>query len=692
MRFHHTRATLAGGMSQGSWSLEVDAEGLGWLTCDTPGASTNVLCAASLRDLSACLTQIAVLRPSGLVIRSAKPSGFIAGADINEFLAIRSPEEGFELVRAGQSVLKQLEDLPCPTLAALHGFALGGGLELALACSYRIGSDDAALSLGLPEVMLGIHPGFGGTVRCVQLIGVRPALEMMLKGRPLRGARALELGLIDELVPPADLAARAKALLARRPPKKTAPFVDKLMQLGAVRPFIARQTVAALRHSVSREHYPAPYAIVDLWQRHGAAGEEAYVAEARSISELMCTQTSRNLVRVFLLQDRLKSLGNQSHAEFKHLHVIGAGVMGGDIAAWAALRGMTVSLQDRSAELIQPAMDRAKAFFQKRLKDPAAAADALTRLKPDVSGEGVSGADVIIEAIIENVEAKQALYAQIEPKLKPAAILATNTSSIKIETLCSKLADPSCLVGIHFFNPVAQLQLVEVVQGAATRPEVVQDALRFTRKLDKLPLPCKSAPGFVVNRILTPYVNEAFYALEAGIPAALIDRVAVKFGMPLGPIELTDVVGLDVSLHVGGVLASAFKRKVPQVLVSLVEQRKLGRKSGVGFYHWRDGKAQKDDIGQFVVPADLEDRLILPMLNEAVACLREGIIEDADLLDAGLVFATGFAPFRGGPLQYAKERGIADITQRLDELSERYGERFRADPGWDLLTVKNSPL
>jgi 3-hydroxyacyl-CoA dehydrogenase/enoyl-CoA hydratase/3-hydroxybutyryl-CoA epimerase len=665
-----------------NWTLDLDADRMAWLTCDMAGASTNVLSGDMVRELAAKLEEIAALRPLGMVVRSGKRNGFIAGADIKEFLSIRTPAQGYELVRAGQSVLQQLADLPFPSVAALHGFALGGGLELALACTYRVGADDAALSLGLPEVLLGIHPGFGGTVRSVQLIGVRPALELMLKGRPFRGARALSLGLLDELVPPAELATRAKSLALSRPPKRAAPFVEKLMNLSAVRPFVARQTAAVLKHSVRRGHYPAPYAIVDLWQRYGAAGAAAYEAEARSISELMCTPSSRNLVRVFLLQDRLKSLGGGSNADAKHLHVVGAGVMGGDIAAWSAFRGMTVTLQDRSEELIQPALTRAKAFFEKRLKEPALAAEAMSRLKMDVKGDGASDADVVIEAIFENIEAKQALYAELEPKLKPAAVLATNTSSIKIESLCRKLADPGRLVGIHFFNPVAQLQLVEVVQGTSTRPQVVQDALKFTRKLDKLPLPCKSAPGFVVNRILTPYVNEAFFALEAGIPAVVIDRAAVQFGMPLGPIELTDVVGLDVSLHVGRVLGEALHREVPQILVKLVEQKKLGRKSGEGFYRWQDGKAQKKEPQSSTVPPDLEDRLILPLLNEAVACLREGTVQDADLLDAGAVFATGFAPFRGGPLQYAKDRGITNVTQRLNELADRYGERFRPDAGW----------
>jgi 3-hydroxyacyl-CoA dehydrogenase / enoyl-CoA hydratase / 3-hydroxybutyryl-CoA epimerase len=665
-----------------SWSVEIDADRVAWLTLDTPGTSTNVLSAAVLRDLAAQLADIAAKPPAGVAIRSAKPNGFIAGADIKEFVQISTPEQGYELVRAGQKVLQTLEDLPCPSVAVLHGFVLGGGLELALACSYRVAADEAALSCGFPEVLLGIHPGFGGTVRSVQLIGVRPALDLMLKGRPCKGPRALELGLIDELVPAPALLERAKARLLRAPAKASAPFADKLLNLGLARPFVARQAASVLRQSVRREHYPAPYAILDLWQRHGAAGAASYEAEARSISALMCTPTSRNLVRVFMLQDRLKNLGGKSAADFRRVHVIGAGLMGGDIAAWSAYRGMSVTLQDRSPELIQPAMERARKFFDKRLKEPAAAAAAFARMRMDVNGDGVADADVVIEAIFENVEAKRALYADLEPKLKPDAIFATNTSSIMIETLCERLRDPGRLVGIHFFNPVAQLQLVEIVRGAGTRAQIVQGAQQFTRRLDKLPLPCKSSPGFVVNRVLTPYVNEALFALEGGIPAAVIDRVCEAFGMPVGPIELTDMVGLDVSLNVGRVLAGALERHVPDVLIKLVEQKKLGRKSGEGFYVWRDGKPVKAESPQFPVPEDLEDRLVLPMLNEAVACLREGVIDDADLLDAGAIFATGFAPFRGGPLHYARARGVANVTARLAELARRHGERFRPDPGW----------
>ncbi|MFI4889647.1 MAG: 3-hydroxyacyl-CoA dehydrogenase NAD-binding domain-containing protein [Steroidobacterales bacterium] len=668
-----------------NWISETDADGVAWLTFDTADSPVNVLSRAALQELSACLTQIEQQRPRALVLRSAKASGFIAGADIKEFTTMRNSEEGLASVLAGQAVLDQLARLPFPSVAAIQGFALGGGLELALACTYRVGADDGKLSLGLPEVQLGLHPGFGGTVRSVRLIGVRPAMDLMLKGKPFNAARARSTGLVDLLVPAAELLPRAKALGVQAPRRRTAPAMEQLLNLGILRPFIARQLTAALRAKVIREHYPAPYAIVDLWRRYGASGEASFAAEAQSIAALMGSPTTRNLIRVFMLQDRLKGLGGKSDLEFRHVHVIGAGVMGGDIAAWSAMRGMTVTLQDRSAELIAPAIDRARTLFEKRSRDPAAAAATLARLSMDVEGRGAAQADVVIEAIYENAEAKRALYAELEPRLKPAAIFATNTSSLTLESLSSGLRDPGRLVGIHFFNPVAQMQLVEIVQGEQTHPQVAQSAASFVRKLDKLPLPCRSAPGFVVNRILMPYINEAIFALEEGIAADTIDAAGKQFGMPMGPIELADVVGLDVCLHVGNVLAAAFGRRAPQILVKLVADKQLGRKSGQGFYTWRDGKPVRVRRDMRAVPADLEDRLMLPMLNEAVACLRERVIADADLLDAGAIFATGFAPFRGGPLQYARSRGIDAICERLTALAALYGERFQPDPGWQQL-------
>ena len=667
-----------------AWKMERDAEGIVWLTLDKPGTSTNVLGRAILEELGGLVEPLAANPPKGVVIRSGKPNGFVAGADIKEFTTFKSATDAYALIRAGQLVFDRLELLPCPTVAAIHGFALGGGLELALACRYRVAVRDDRLSLGLPEVQLGIHPGFGGTVRSVRLIGMTAAMEMMLTGRPVRVDKALRLGLVDKLVTAADLESGARELINKKPPTHMPPFKEQVLSWPIVRSFVQNALVAKTASKVKREHYPAPYAIIDLWVQHGARGAAAYESEARSIAHLFTTETARNLIRVFTLQDRLKAMGGKSALPVNHVHVVGAGVMGGDIAAWCALRGMTVTLQDRALEFIEPAIKRAHELFDKRVKDPGQKADARKRIQPDVAGAGVDDADVVIEAIFEDLGAKQALYASLEPRMKPTALLATNTSSITLEPLAAKLANPSRLVGLHFFNPVAQMPLIEIVSGAQTDPAVAQAAVAFARRLDKLPVPCRSAPGFIVNRVLMPYLQEAMRAAQEGVALPVIDKVAVDFGMPMGPVELADVVGLNVAQDVGKIIAAELGREAPNLtqLDELVAQKKLGRKTGAGFYEWKDGKAIKPPSGAVAAPADLIDRLILVLVNECVATLREGVASEADFVDAAVIFGTGFAPFRGGPLAYARSRGIPEVVARLTELAERYGSRFRPDEGW----------
>jgi 3-hydroxyacyl-CoA dehydrogenase / enoyl-CoA hydratase / 3-hydroxybutyryl-CoA epimerase len=672
----------------GSWTLERDADGIAWLTIDKPATSANVLSGSVLAELDGLIARLEQQPPRGAVLLSAKKSGFVAGADIKEFTGLTDEASGYELIRRGQQVMDRLAAQAYPTVAAIHGFALGGGLELALACRYRVAVGDERLSLGLPEVLLGIHPGFGGTVRSVRVAGVRTAMQMMLTGKPLRAQQALRAGLVDRLVPEAELRNAARQLVLHPPVPRRAPLGERLLSAAPVRPFVKGSLIAQVAARAPREHYPAPYAIIDLWSRYGARGAAAFEAEARSIAHLFTTETSRNLVRVFMLQDALKSAGGKSGADIKNVHVVGAGVMGGDIAAWSALRGFNVTLEDRAQEYIEPALRRAQELFDKRLRDPAKNADARARLRADVAGEGVAGADLVIEAIFENLAAKQELYARLEPRMKPAALLATNTSSIMLEALSSALARPERLVGLHFFNPVAQMPLIEIVHSARTEPAVVQAATGFARRLDKLPVPCRSAPGFMVNRVLTPYLFEAMLAAQEGTPLAVIDRCAVSFGMPMGPIELIDVVGLDVAAHVGEIIAQELKRPVTQIarLNELLAAKKLGRKSGEGFYRWQDGKAIKPAADAGAAPPDLTDRLILVMVNECVACLRERVVETADLVDAAVLFGTGFAPFRGGPLTYARARGVPAVAARLRELAARHGQRFRPDEGWATLT------
>lgn len=668
------------------WSYRIDDDRIAWLTIDRKDAAANTLGREVVAELPPLLREIAAEKPKGLVIRSGKASGFIAGADIKEFTTLTGPEDALALIQQGQEAFLELERLPFPTVAAIHGFALGGGLELALACRYRVASDESSTQLGLPEVRLGIHPGFGGTVRSVRLLGVFAAMDLMLRGSSVSAKKALAIGLVDRIGPRAELDDLARAILRDAPPVRRPPFFARLAETAPGRRLLAPRIRRGLAAHARREHYPAPYAIVDLWEHYDASGTKAhYAAEAHSISQLMLGSTARNLVRVFLLQDRLKGLGKKKDFAVRKVHVIGAGVMGGDIAAWCAAHGFEVTLQDRELRFIQPALDRAQKLFARRFSDEATRAQASARLRADVEGAGVAEADVVIEAIFEDLAAKKALYKSLEPRLRPEALLATNTSSLKLEKLSSELADPGRLVGIHFFNPVAKMPLVEIVHAGGTDPEAVKRALAFTRHIDRLPLPVKSAPGFLVNRVLMPYMNEAILATMEGIPPEAVDEAALRYGMPMGPIELADTVGLDVALSVSRVFAAEFRKSIPTRLEELVEAGRLGKKTGRGFYTYKKGKPVKNGSLARLAHGDLTDRLIYPLLNECVACLREGITEDADLIDAGVIFGTGFAPFRGGPLSYIRETGPARVHERLLELEKRHGDRFRPDPGWALL-------
>ena len=664
------------------WRSEKGDDGIVWLCIDKADGGANVLSGEVLRELHQLIEPLAKQPPKGVVIHSGKSNGFVMGADINEFTRIENPDQAYELIRLGQQVLDQLEALPCPTVAAINGFALGGGLELAMACDYRVAIESDKRILGLPEVQLGIHPGFGGTVRAVQIAGVRPAMQLMLTGKPVTADKGRKIGLVDKITTAEDWRAAAQALIAARPPKRKAPLVERLLNLAPVRPFIRNVLIKQVAGKARKEHYPAPYAMIELWSRHGASTQTGYEAEARSIAELMCTSTSRNLVRVFFLQNRLKGQGGKTSTSISHVHVVGAGVMGGDIAAWCALRGHTVTLQDREQKYIDPAMARAAKLFEKRIRNDAERAAAFERLQSDVEGAGAAKADLVIEAIFENLDAKQALYKALQEKMPAGALLATNTSSIRLEDLRVGLDAPQRFIGLHFFNPVAQLPLVEVIRCEDTEQDALDIGFGFVKGIGKLPLECMSSPGFVVNRILAPYMAEAMELAEAGVPLVEIDRAAEAFGMPMGPVELVDSVGIDVALHVSKVLGGTMHRPVPQKLVDMVEGGQLGRKSGQGFYRWENGKPVKPAAAGTAGGEDIQDRLILPMVNEAVACLHDGIVTDADLLDAGVIFGTGFAPFRGGPINYARERGVDDVVARLNDFTQRYGERFTPHEGF----------
>jgi 3-hydroxyacyl-CoA dehydrogenase/enoyl-CoA hydratase/3-hydroxybutyryl-CoA epimerase len=641
---------IFGGSDMQHWTITREAGGVATLTFDKAGSSTNTLSAATLTELNEALDQLDREPPTGLIIRSGKPNGFIAGADVDEFGEVKDAAGALEIVRRGWDTFERLAAVKYPTLALIKGFCLGGGLELALACRYRVAVDEPGTRLGLPEVMLGIVPGWGGIKRLPRLMGAPAALDMLLTGKTVDARRAKKTGLVDESVPVRIMESTARGVLRTLPPPRTLPMPLSLTLNPVARRFIASQAEKQVEKRARRDHYPAPYAILTLFTKYDGNALLPPAGDPASIPALLATPTASNLIRVFRLQERLKALGKEGAAPAAHVHVVGAGTMGGDIAAWCALRGLTVTLQDQNAERLAPAMKRASKLFSDRLKDPRRARDARDRLVPDVAGDGVARADVIIEAIFENVDAKRSLFASIEKKAKPGAMLASNTSSIPLEDIASALGDPTRLIGIHFFNPVARMMLVEIVVGAATREDLVPRAAAFVRQIDKLPLPVKSAPGFLVNRLLAPYLMAAMRAVDEGIAPETVDEAAVAFGMPMGPIELADTVGLDICVEVGKLLGGT--AQPPKRLMELVGAGNLGKKTGRGFYEWVDGKAKKNAAG--AVPPGLADRLVTPYVSEAKSALAEHIVADADLVDAGAIFGTGFAPFRGGPLHYAR--------------------------------------
>lgn len=645
------------------WSIRRDDERIAWVTLDVADAPMNILSAEVMAELALLLDEFERYAPAGVVFLSGKDAGFVAGADIEEFKRLDTAQKARDLVARGWNLFNRLADVAYPTCVIVRGHCLGGGLELSLACRYRVIVDDPSTRLALPEVMLGIVPGWGGMLRLPQVIGPVAALDMMLSGKSIDARRAHKLGLADECVPArvAENAARA-LVLGKRPPRRLG-WIQGLLG-GPLKTIVVRQALAQVSRRARQAHYPAPYAIVDMWAHYGGNALAVAAAKATSLDAIVASPTTANLVRVFFLQERLKGFGkiDETIANFdpRHVHVIGAGTMGGDIAAWCAGRGFSVTLQDQDVERIAPAIKRAAQAFERKFRgDALQARMALERIVPDVSGRAVRRADVIVEAIVENLEAKRALFKAIEPQIREDAVLASNTSSLKLEDIAIALERPERLVGIHFFNPVAKMPLVEVVRAATSDQRMARRAAAFVRKLDKLPLPVASAPGFLVNAVLGPYMLEALRCVDEGIAPEAIDRALIDFGMPIGPIEMVDLVGLDVALAAGKQLTQA--STPPKRLAELVASGHLGKKSGRGFYAWQSGKALK---GKPAKPVDaLAARILAPLLEATRRCVAQGIVADADLADAGVIFGTGFAPYTGGPLNYARAQAAPGSTR-----------------------------
>ncbi|WP_309085798.1 3-hydroxyacyl-CoA dehydrogenase NAD-binding domain-containing protein [Chelativorans sp.] len=675
------------------WRYTRDEEGIVWLIFDRAGESANTLSEAVIAELYMVLEDLRGLNAKALVIRSAKKGGFAAGADIRDFRGIRDPAEVQKRIQRAHEIIDRLAALAMPTIAVIHGHCLGGGLELALACKYRIAVSGA--SFGFPEVLLGLHPGLGGTFRLTSLIDPVEAMRMMLTGRTVHTRKAKALGLVDEIVEERQVRQAVHAAVAGGLKRGTGGWKAGVFGLGPARRMAAGRMRAEAEKNAPKNHYPAPYRLIELWEEHGGDSRAMQRAEIRSFSELLVGETAQNLIRVFFLRERLRTLA-KGESGIRRVHVVGAGTMGGDIAAWCAARGLRVTLTDLDPKAIARAIGRASEFFDKRLYSRGERRDALDRLMPDFDGAGVEKADLVIEAVAERAEVKRRVYESIAPRMKPDAILATNTSSIPLETLREGLPFAERFVGLHFFNPVTRMELIEIVAHDSAGEETLRRARAFCGDISRLPAPVKSAPGFLVNRALTPYLVEAFVMFDEGVPKEVIDRAARDFGMPMGPIELADRVGLDICLEVARMLKERLAEPMPEIpawLVHKVEAGETGRKAGRGFYVYDEkGEPRKEkpaDAGKAETPhadTDMADRLILPMLNTLVRCLREGVVADDEIADAAMIFGTGFAPFRGGPFCYARSRGPDEIVARLRQLEEKHGPRFAPDEGWERLT------
>ncbi len=640
-----------------NWSFHRDVENLGWLTINTPDAPVNTLSREAITELDALVTRFEELAQTGelagVILLSGKDSGFIAGADVSEFDAMSDFSVLPEALRRTHALFARIENLKIPVVAGIHGFCLGGGLELALACHYRIAVNNDKTRIGFPEVGLGIFPGFGGTGRSIRQAGPVDAMQIMLTGKMLRAGAARGMNLVDKLVRHRDMLRweARKAVLQKRKSSE-AGFAKKAMAMGPLRGYVANKMREQARKKARPEHYPAPYALIDLFEKHGDDWRAMVAGEVDAFVPLMGSDTATNLRRVFFASEALKKQGTKG-AKFARVHVIGAGVMGGDIAAWCALRGMSVTLQDLDMERIKPALDRGRKLFKKRLRKKHEVDAAVMRLEADPTGKGVSRADVIIEAVVEKLEVKQAIFGGLEDQLKPGAILATNTSSIELERIAEKLKAPERLIGLHFFNPVAQLPLVEVIRSTFNTDAEIGKGAAFALAIGKSPVVVKSAPGFLVNRVLMPYMLGAVERVERGESKELLDAAAVAFGMPMGPIELMDTVGLDV----GKSVATELGHSVPEgsKFATLIAEGKLGRKSGEGFYKWADGKAQKGAVPAHADLAGLGRELVKPLVDMTEVVVAEGVVANEGLADIGVIMGTGFAPFLGGPLKARKD-------------------------------------
>ncbi len=696
--------------TQAAVTLDISGDGIAWIIFDNGGNRPNILTRATMEQLSSLLDDVtagaAAGRVRAVVFRSGKDGSFIAGADITEFSGIATAAEGEAGARAGQKLYMRIDKLPVPALAAIDGLCLGGGTELALACDYRIASDRPETKIGLPEVRLGILPGFGGTTRLPRLVGTKAALDLILTGSNADARKALKIGLIDERVHPAILYDRARAAAiemadGRRQQVRSKPLLDRILDdTGPGRKVLmsqARKKVESETHG----HYPAPVAILDVIDAsHGKSIEEALDIEAAALGRLIVTPESRSLVHVFHLMEAAKKAGptGVTVRDVQRAAVVGAGVMGGGVAQLFATRGIAVRMKDIRADALSNGMKHAQELFDKQVKrrklTKREAHQQMARIAPTLDYNGFKLVDVVVEAVIERMDVKKQVLREVEAAAGDNTIIATNTSSLSVTEMQSVLDRPANFCGMHFFNPVHKMPLVEVIRGEQSSDESIATIFSLAKKLDKIPVIVKDGPGFLVNRVLAPYLNEAGWLLTDGASIEDIDGALLDFGMPMGPLRLLDEVGLDVARHAGTSMAEAFGERLtaPPPILALENSKLLGRKGGRGFYSYDDEKPEVNkDIYEMLgttVPqsrrditrTDIQDRAVFSMINEAARVLEDGIVAGAGDVDIGMITGTGFPPFRGGLLRYADTIGMEAVLAKLEQLEKAHGVRFKPAP------------
>lgn len=691
----------------GTFRVEYPAGGIAHLVIEDPDRKVNVIDEAAIAGLESALAELESRTDlAGVILRSGKAGSYIAGADVRVIGSITDPEAVRTLVRRAHAAFTRLSELRVPTVAMIDGVCLGGGLEISLACDSRVAAEESRTQIGLPEVLLGIFPAFGGSSRLPRLIGLPSALDLILTGRTLDAKRAEKMGIVAKAAPAAWLLKAAEKRLAeisKRPPGsrrdrfRPRGLVPALLESAPGRAIVFQQARAGVLQKTGG-HYPAPLAALDVIER-GMANSLAHslALEVDAVAPLVTGAVCKNLVRIFFLQEDAKRADVVADATIepaavRHMALAGAGVMGGGIAELASRNGISVRWRDVRPEALQKGLQTVRSILDergRRRRTPSREKDGqMALLLPTLELSGFEHCDLAIEAVVEDLDIKRRVFAELEVRVRPDAILATNTSSLSVNALAEGLQHPGRFVGFHFFNPVHKMPLLEVVRGEKTTDAALVTAVALARKLGKTPVVVKDSPGFVVNRVLMPYLREAMHLLEEGFTVADIDNAMKKFGMPMGPFEVVDEVGLDVALKVAGVLSAAFPdRMAPAPLLEkLVASGRLGRKNGRGFYR-HQGKRRSPDpevstllgITGSRKPASLDqlsERMGLAIVNEAARCVEEGIVSDPGHVDLAMIFGTGFSPFRGGPLRWADSLGLPHVAARLTALKAEKGVRF----------------